>query len=719
MPEVTPDPGRRTTGAARALHDKHWTTRMLCIPVPNFAKRQNCRKRNCAKGQRVRGLDAVLPEGRNEADVAEGGEPYGSSCMTTVQTGGLAAGAPDEPDEPDEPAVSRRAKTGARLAGGVATRLAGGVAGTLAAGVATARLATGGVAAAGRALARLHTTRRRWMGPAVFGSCLVAVVVSALVGVDGAATTTGGTSSAGSRGMAQLVQRFGNAPVLAPAAAPPSAAPAALQLAPALRPHEVLGFAPYWTLPSAGGFDVAAISTFAYFSLDVNADGTIVRSGPGWNGYQSQDLANLITRAHQAYDRVVLTVTCFDQQTLDKLTSDPGAPARLAADLVQLINAKNLDGVNLDFEGRGSGDRQGLVALVSAVTGAVRAANPHWQVTMDTYASSAGDNQGFFDIPALAPSVDAFFVMAYDMEDTAVPSATAGLSGGPGFTDQSAVAQYTAVVPASKVVLGMPYYGYDWPTTGPAPGDAATGPPTPVSYATVAASGGPRYWDPASQTPWTAYRSGTQWHQVWFDDPVSLALKARLAAGAHLAGVGIWALGMDDNDPAMLGAVLGQAASERYAQPTSTTAPTSTTVVTAPASPLSAAGPSGPPASGSDTTTSTAAYSYQGTWNGSPRVLLRTDAASLPVGGIGQSVGTLSSFSTDDPSAHCLASGPPLAVTRLYFDPQEYVVRATTPSDCVSGTWTFQVPAVAATVPAAPSSTTTSTTPNILQMLGL
>ena len=143
--------------------------------------------------------------------------------------------------------------------------------------------------------------------------------------------------------------------------------------------------------------------------------------------------------------------------------------------------AKNLDGVNIDFEGKGSKDQAGLDTLMAAVSSAVHQADPHWQVTMDTYASSAGDPSGFYDIRGLAPSVDAFFVMAYDMNNRSTPSATAPLTGA-GFTDLDAVQQYAAAVPPSKVILGVPYYGYDWPTGGPGLGDPATGPPTPLGY---------------------------------------------------------------------------------------------------------------------------------------------------------------------------------------------------------------------------------------------
>ncbi|MGH9019310.1 MAG: glycosyl hydrolase family 18 protein, partial [Acidimicrobiales bacterium] len=429
----------------------------------------------------------------------------------------------------------------------------------------------------------------------------------------------------------------------------------------------------YWTLPQSSGFDVADLTTIAYFSLGVNGDGSIQATGPGWNGYQSQDLANLITRAHAAGSRVVLTLTCFGQNALNQLTSDPTTPNRLATNLIPLLTAKNLDGVNFDFEGEGNGDQTGLDALVAQVSSAVRAADSHWQVTMDTYASSAGDPGGFYDIAGLAPSVDAFFVMAYDMNGT-TPSPTAALTGS-GFTDLDALQEYTAVVPASKVILGVPYYGYDWPTTGPGLGATATGTKTPMSYGQIAAAGHPVYWDPATQTAWTSYQVGTQWHQTWFDDPTSLALKAQLAASFHVAGMGVWALGMDGNDPAMMAALLGNA-------------PVVKDYLPGP-SPTNAA------ADGSTTTTSTTdaatAYSYSGVWNEGAVALSPATSSSLPDGGASTPVGTLTDFATNDPAFSCLTLGAILTVGRLVGTPGVYVVSAATPADCVAGTWTFTV----------------------------
>ena len=127
---------------------------------------------------------------------------------------------------------------------------------------------------------------------------------------------------------------------------------------------------------------------------------------------------------------------------------------------------------------------------------------------MATYASAAADSAGFYNVAALAPALDGFFVMAYDMNSRSAPSATAPLVGG-GYNDTEALQQFTAVVPPSKVILGVPYYGYDWPTTDGTRTAQATGGESPLSDGVIASSGHPTYWDPTTQTPWTAYQVGT------------------------------------------------------------------------------------------------------------------------------------------------------------------------------------------------------------------
>jgi hypothetical protein len=338
---------------------------------------------------------------------------------------------------------------------------------------------------------------------------------------------------------------------LAPATAPPIAAPAELMRA-RMAAREVFAFAPYWMLDVQKTFDLRHVTTLAYFGVDIAGNGSIVRSGNGWVGYQSQDLADLISRAHRAGIRVVLTIKAFSNETIHAVTTNRAAGSSLARNVIDAVKAKSFDGVNIDFEGTGSTDRAPFTALARSLSDTLHAADPAWQVTLDSYVSSAEDANGFFDIAAIGPAVDSFFIMGYDMYNREVASPNAPL---PSY--ESSIGVYTRAVPASKVILGAPFYGYDWPTQDNSPHARATGAPTPVSYTEIVAAGHPRYWDSGASVPWTAYQVGGQWHEIYYDDASSLALKARLANSTHLRGTGAWALGMNGNDGDLVTALLG------------------------------------------------------------------------------------------------------------------------------------------------------------------
>ena len=98
------------------------------------------------------------------------------------------------------------------------------------------------------------------------------------------------------------------------------------------------------------------------------------------------------------------------------------------------------------------------------------------------------------------------------------------------------------------------------------------------------------YWDPVTQSGWTSYQVGSQWHETFFENPTSLYDASQLAKFCNFAGVGIWALGMDNNDVNDLAALDGF-------PPAANTAPTGPTLAFPPA-------PPGGTSSASTTTTS-------------------------------------------------------------------------------------------------------------------
>src|SRR2546421_6125696 len=62
------------------------------------------------------------------------------------------------------------------------------------------------------------------------------------------------------------------------------------------------GFAPYWRLAQNPNWNYSLLSTVAYFGINFNPDGRVSTNDAGWSGWNSQDLATLITDAHAAGD---------------------------------------------------------------------------------------------------------------------------------------------------------------------------------------------------------------------------------------------------------------------------------------------------------------------------------------------------------------------------------------------------------------------------------
>jgi spore germination protein YaaH len=142
-----------------------------------------------------------------------------------------------------------------------------------------------------------------------------------------------------------------------------------------------------------------------------------------------------------------------------------------------------------------------------------------------------------YDYAALAADADRVQVMAYD--DNA-PGGPAGPVA-PYAWVQQVISYAESTMPAGKVELALPAYGYDWS----AGGAAAV---TAQEAAQLAAAHGvkPR-WDAAQREETFAYKVGRQRHVVWYEDAAADDDRAQLARAAGFAGIDLWSAG--DEDP--------------------------------------------------------------------------------------------------------------------------------------------------------------------------
>ena len=161
---------------------------------------------------------------------------------------------------------------------------------------------------------------------------------------------------------------------------------------------------------------------------------------------------------------------------------------------------------------------------------------------------------------ATAPGgADAIFIMGYDYRTSG--SGYAGSISpfsGPAYDLQDTVSAYAARVPASKLILGVPYYGRAWSTdTDQLHAKNTSGTKYGASSTVIYANGivvlqehGKRR-DNVEGVAWTAYRREncsntygcvTSWRQLYMDDAYALRAKYDIVNNYGLRGAGIWAL---------------------------------------------------------------------------------------------------------------------------------------------------------------------------------
>ena len=142
------------------------------------------------------------------------------------------------------------------------------------------------------------------------------------------------------------------------------------------------------------------------------------------------------------------------------------------------------------------------------------------------------------DYRALGEAADHVLLMTYEWGYTyGPPMAVAPL---PQVRD---VVEYAVTeIPASKINLGIPNYGYDWPLPYERGVTRAQTLGNVQAVQLAIARGAAIEFDETAQSPYFNYvEDGTE-HEVWFEDARSIAAKLSLIPEYGLSGAGYWNL---------------------------------------------------------------------------------------------------------------------------------------------------------------------------------
>lgn len=323
---------------------------------------------------------------------------------------------------------------------------------------------------------------------------------------------------------------------------------------------QVLGFLPYWMVPKIDEIDIKPYTAISYFGLEVDGDGNIIKNDSKnkvisvWSQFQSDpNFEKFLKKAKQERIKVYLTLKCFNHDNMAKLLVSENSRQNFITNALFLMNSKSLDGINLDFEYIGTPDKKvidGFSSLVIQLNKELKRQYPKSVLTIDTFVDAASRTR-IHDVEILSANSDALVVMAYDFHTP--KSAYAGPVApmeGYGNSLKGLINSYLEKVPAEKIIIAVPFYGYDWPTEdgnqnsktlGSSP-DVRILPYGEVSDASKDIKIG---WDEKSQTPWYSYkdRKNGQTRVVHFENTRSLGIKFDYILSKNLQGAGVWAMG--------------------------------------------------------------------------------------------------------------------------------------------------------------------------------
>lgn len=353
--------------------------------------------------------------------------------------------------------------------------------------------------------------------------------------------------------------------------------------------YEVFGFAPYWTIDRLNNVDFDVLSTLAYFDIPIKQNGELDRESRGYKTFTSPAATQLFQKAHRANTRVVATFTQMDNSQIKSFLNDPNAQARAIIEASEEVKSRGIDGANIDFElvgDPGSVYRDKFSSFVAEFTQMMHREVPSSRVTVSVYAASARDPK-LYDISSLARVSDGVFMMAYDFATTgaryAQPTAPLyGYKDGVYWYDvSSAVDDFLSLMPSNKLVLGVPWYGYNYAVYTPEI-NAETHKGYYVYSYTLTKKGKKKLvrsfvkpqsqvqtyslaeekikadlpgmeqfktgWDEAGKVGYRAYYSQKDkaWRMIFIEDTKSLGIKYDFVKEKGLGGVGMWALGFDE-----------------------------------------------------------------------------------------------------------------------------------------------------------------------------
>ncbi len=317
-------------------------------------------------------------------------------------------------------------------------------------------------------------------------------------------------------------------------------------------PCAVVASLPYWDIGNGTATVLAHRPDFTEVSPFIYGLSTSGRIEPQYPPSQAGTVSTAITRLREARLPIVPTLANITARQLvlpagGAHAARPGRwPASRSPPSWRWCGRHHYAGIDIDYENLQAGDRHAFTTFITGLAAALHAHGKTLSVAVFGKASNAGYGGANLaqDYAAIGRVADQVRIMAYNYHWAASPPGPVAPIGW-----VRAVLRYAKThIPASKIILGIPLYGYDW----------SGGHGAALSLAAAPSSWPPgttprRHYDTTAQEPWFSYTAAGHRHVVWFENQASSRAKFEAASGSGAGGVFLWMFG--NEEPSTWGAL--------------------------------------------------------------------------------------------------------------------------------------------------------------------
>ena len=309
----------------------------------------------------------------------------------------------------------------------------------------------------------------------------------------------------------------------------------------------VYGWHPYWVGSVYQNYDWSLLSHFSFFCYEVDpTDGEPITT----HGWSTSSAVNAALASGNT--KVTLTVALFSNHAT--FFSSTASQQTLISNLISLVQSRGAHGVNIDFEGLPSAYKIDFAYFMVNLANQMHAAIPGSEVSTVLYAV---DWNNVFDFTLMEPVVDHYIIMGYayyyqGSSNTGPCDPLYHYGTSYNYSLSRSITYYLDKgCPADKLIMGLPYYGYQWPTTSLNVPSSTTGSGTAKTYRQIRNNTSGFYslsnhqYDQDSYTDIYTFNDNG-FKQCFITEENGFRKRLEHINTTGIGGIGIWALGYDD-----------------------------------------------------------------------------------------------------------------------------------------------------------------------------